>query len=135
MALAKSPDPTAGLYIRSRKGELVKATIPSDHLAFQIGETAQVHSGGLLQATPHAVRGCSMSGISRATFAVFMEPEWDCPMTVPDGMSPEATQSTTSAEFLPKGLPPLRSRWGTDACPFTTCDFGAFTNVTLGAYH
>lgn len=31
------PDPTAGLYIKSRNGELVHVQIPSDALAFQIG--------------------------------------------------------------------------------------------------
>ena len=70
-------DPVAGLYIRSRSSDLIKAGIPEDHIAFQIGETAQIHSGGILQATPHAVRGTSMPGVSRETFAVFMEPMWD----------------------------------------------------------
>ncbi len=69
------PDPKAGLYIKSRKGECVQVKIPTDCLAFQIGETAQIHTGGLLQATPHAVRGCSQEGVSREAFAVFMEPE------------------------------------------------------------
>lgn len=52
-----SPDADSGLYVLSRSGELVKADVPQDHLAFQIGETAQIHSGGVLQATPHAVKG------------------------------------------------------------------------------
>ena len=42
-------DPTAGLYVRNRKSEVVKVMIPKDHIAFQIGETAQIHSGGFLQ--------------------------------------------------------------------------------------
>jgi isopenicillin N synthase-like dioxygenase len=46
-----------GLYVRNRKSELIKVTIPADCIAFQIGETAQIHSGGILQATPHAVKG------------------------------------------------------------------------------
>lgn len=70
-------DSNAGLYIRGRSSELIKVGIPEDHVAFQIGETAQIHSGGILQATPHAVRGTSMPRISRETFAVFMEPMWD----------------------------------------------------------
>ena len=70
-------DPDAGLYIRGRSSELIKVGIPEDHIAFQIGETAQIHSGGILQATPHAVRGTSKPGVSRETFAVFMEPMWD----------------------------------------------------------
>lgn len=69
-------DPKAGLYIKSRKGKLFQVKIPTDCLAFQIGETAQIHTGGLLQATPHAVRGCNQEGVSREAFAVFMEPEY-----------------------------------------------------------
>jgi isopenicillin N synthase-like dioxygenase len=42
-------DPTSGLYIRNRKSELVKVGIPQDHIAFQIGEAQQIHSGGVLQ--------------------------------------------------------------------------------------
>jgi len=37
----------------------------------------QLHSGGLLQATPHFVRASSSAaaaGVSRNTFAVFMQP-------------------------------------------------------------
>ena len=44
------PRPDAGLYVKSRDGKVVHAVVPSDHLAFQIGETACVHSGGILQA-------------------------------------------------------------------------------------
>jgi hypothetical protein len=57
-AVIPNPDPKAGLWIRSRKGELVQATFPADCMAFQMGETQQVHSGGLLQATPHCVLVC-----------------------------------------------------------------------------
>ena len=39
------------------------------------------------------------------------------------------------APFAPKGVPPLRSRYGSEDCPFTTCDFGAFSDVTVRAYH
>ena len=46
----------------------------------------QVHSGGLLRATPHGVRAASgpaAAGVSRNTFAVFMQPKWDTPMAPP----------------------------------------------------
>mmetsp|Transcript_27452 Transcript_27452/g.39310 ORF Transcript_27452/g.39310 Transcript_27452/m.39310 type:complete len:81 (-) Transcript_27452:327-569(-) len=52
--LQTSPDPLAGLYIKSRNGKIHHVSIPSDSLAFQVGETTQIHSGGLLQATPHS---------------------------------------------------------------------------------
>jgi isopenicillin N synthase-like dioxygenase len=63
--MIKNPDPTAGLYVRNRQGAVVKVPTPGDHLAFQIGETAQIHSGGILQATPHAVKGAETPGCSR----------------------------------------------------------------------
>ena len=72
------PDPSAGLYIKSRRGDLVHVKLPPSVLAFQVGETTQIHTGGILQATPHAVRGCSgcnSTGVSRESFALFMEPE------------------------------------------------------------
>ncbi|KAJ1628902.1 hypothetical protein T492DRAFT_1014742 [Pavlovales sp. CCMP2436] len=132
---AAASDSSAGLYVRSRRGQVVRASIPLDHLAFQIGETAQVHSGGLLQATPHAVRGSIIPGVCRETFAVFMEPEWGYPMAVPDGMDPLATQTADATRQLPKGVPPLHKRWGTPTCPFTTCNFGAFTEVTFKSFY
>jgi isopenicillin N synthase-like dioxygenase len=124
-----NPDPNAGLYIMSRKSECIKVSIPSDCVAFQIGETAQIHSGGILQATPHAVRGAKVEGISRETFAVFMEPGWLEPMNCPDGMSESEAQSQSSAENLPPGVPSLASRW------MTTQNFGEFTDATLNSYY
>ncbi|KAL0489479.1 2-oxoglutarate-dependent dioxygenase [Acrasis kona] len=79
-------DKKAGLYIKNRVGEIVKATWKDDQLAFQIGESAQVHSGGILRATPHCVRGSSELGVARATLAVFMQPQWDATMDTPTGV-------------------------------------------------
>lgn len=126
----ENKDPDAGLYIRSRQSELIKVGIPADHIAFQIGETAQIHSGGALQATPHAVRGTSMPGISRETFAVFMEPMWFEAMNAPKGVSPEQAQSQSAAANLPKGVAPLSRR-------YTRADmtFGDFTDATLNSYY
>lgn len=36
--LSSAPDPDAGLYIKDRKGGIVKVGIPRDCLAFQTGE-------------------------------------------------------------------------------------------------
>lgn len=36
------PDPQAGLYARTRAGEVVKVSIPVDHIAYQVGEAMQV---------------------------------------------------------------------------------------------
>jgi hypothetical protein len=75
-ALAQGcPDAAAGLYIKTRSGQTVRAPIPPGSLAFQIGECAQIQSGGALQATPHwvqAPRGAASEGVGRGTMAVFM---------------------------------------------------------------
>lgn len=49
--VVESPDPTAGLYVMSRNSQLIRVRIPSTHIGFQIGETAQIHSGGVLQVS------------------------------------------------------------------------------------
>jgi isopenicillin N synthase-like dioxygenase len=122
-------DPSAGLYVRNRSGVVVKVNIPKDHIAFQIGETAQIHSGGIMQATPHAVRGSCVKGVSRETFAVFMEPMWMEPMTAPPSVSCEAVQTSSSAANLPPGVPLLSDRWNSSQ------DFGEFTTATLASYY
>lgn len=122
-------DPTAGLFAKSRASELVKVNIPCDHIAYQIGETAQIHSGGIVQATPHAVRGSNIPYVNRETYAVFMEPMWDEPMKVPDTLNIENAQSNLAAENLPKGVPSLVSRWNNQM------NFGDFTTETLKKYY
>ena len=104
-------------------------------LLFQIGETSQIHSGGILQATPHAVKGSSRADVCRSSFAVFMEPGWEGDMKAPSDRKPTDAQSSLAEAALPKGVPSLRERWGTPGCPFTTCNFGEFTKATLGALH
>jgi len=132
-----------GLYALSRAGEVVKVLIPPHHLAFQIGETAQIHSGGLLRATPHAVKGSTTKarqGISRETFAVFMEPEMHEPMTMPVGRTVEdvcGKQGLMGSEGeegergkgVRVGVPSLESRWD------PSMDFAAFTALTLKSYY
>ena len=81
-------DDSAGLYIRARDGRLVRARFGAHQLAFQMGEASQIHSGGLLMATPHCVRaacGPTAAGVSRNTYAVFMQPDHTTPMDCPAG--------------------------------------------------
>ena len=68
-------DKEAGLYIRSRTGEVTKVDIPENYLAFQLGEALQVATEGRLAATPHCVRASRRPELARNTFAVFMQPE------------------------------------------------------------
>lgn len=124
------PDPSAGLYIRSRDGKSVKAVVPADAIAFQIGETAQIHSGGLLQATPHCVKAADVPGVSRGTLAVFMEPEWNWEMKAPAGCDKSQILKGAITELLPRGVPQLGDRWAGDEQ-----DFNDFTTKTLAAYY
>ncbi|KIY01169.1 uncharacterized protein Z520_02721 [Fonsecaea multimorphosa CBS 102226] len=79
--LRASPDPKAGLYIRSRGDKVVKVDIPADCIAFQTGEALQMITDGRFKAVPHFVRGPSASGSSKAvarnTLALFMQPDLD----------------------------------------------------------
>ncbi|KAL1992626.1 hypothetical protein VTN49DRAFT_4658 [Thermomyces lanuginosus] len=78
--LPSSPDPSAGLYIRSRTGAIVKVNIPKDCLAFQTGEALELITQGRFRAVPHFVRGVSDTAnagtarIARNTLAIFTQP-------------------------------------------------------------
>lgn len=74
------PDGNAGLYIQARNNQIVKVVFAEDEIAYQIGETTEVLSGGNLCATPHCVKapgGNYSLGVERSTFALFMQPDWD----------------------------------------------------------
>ena len=75
-----------------------------------------------------------LNGVSRESFAVFMEPEWGELMRGPEGRDHAETQSAAAAAALPKGCPPLLRRWGSEDCPFSACDFGTFSTVTYKAF-
>ncbi|KAH0842800.1 Clavaminate synthase-like protein [Fonsecaea pedrosoi] len=76
--LPASPDPKAGLYIRSRGNKVVKVDIPTNCIAFQTGEALQMITDGKFKAVPHFVRGPSgASKVARNTLALFMQPDLD----------------------------------------------------------
>jgi isopenicillin N synthase-like dioxygenase len=76
--LPASPDPEAGLYIKSRTGETVQVKIPRDCIAFQTGEALERITAGRFKAVPHFVRGVRASvsngRVARNTLAVFTQP-------------------------------------------------------------
>lgn len=75
--LDASPDPAAGLYIKSRTGQTVHVKIPRDYIAFQTGEALERITEGKLKAVPHFVRGARAGpgqAIARNTLAVFTQP-------------------------------------------------------------
>lgn len=75
------PDPNAGLYIRSRAGNVIKVKIPRDCLAFQTGEALELITRGKFRAVPHFVRGAAAGKggrVARNTLAVFTQPNlWE----------------------------------------------------------
>jgi isopenicillin N synthase-like dioxygenase len=125
-AVACAKDDTAGLYIQARSGEIVPVKLPPDACGFQIGETSQIMSGGVLQATPHAVRPTKQPGITREAFAVFLEPDFEDPLELPTGKTAEDVQATETP--LPPSVSPLRTRWK----PGQT--FGDFHEATVSSF-
>ncbi|XP_049390615.1 uncharacterized protein LOC125855022 isoform X2 [Solanum stenotomum] len=99
-----SPDSDAGLYIKTRTGQIVKVEYGVDEIAYQIGETTEILSSGRLCATPHCVqapRGDAASGVDRTTFALFMQPDWDQKLYFPGEVHihRELIQSNESLTF------------------------------------
>jgi hypothetical protein len=68
-------------------------------------------------------------GVSRETFAVFMEPMWDESMAIPAGTKEEDVTRGSGSNNLPPSVPPLASRWKQNM------DFGQFTSETLKSYY
>jgi len=111
----KKPPPGSGLYVQPRapNAQPIHVLPPSvsPYLLFQIGEAAQILSGGLLRATPHAVmRGDDpQNTVSRDTFALFVEPHWDFPLAPPPGV-PLTRVYGNKKNDNQNLIPPLRSR-------------------------
>eukprot|EP01084_Bolivina_argentea_P117079 207957_1 len=129
---------SGGLYIKTRENITYHIELneyDSDkYLAFQIGETSQIMSGGSLIATPHAVMAYRNNekyfDVSRASFAVFHQPHYDFSMIAPyhDGITLNEIQFD---RFLPDSVPLLSSRWW-NASDDT---FGEFTKRTFQTYY
>jgi isopenicillin N synthase-like dioxygenase len=125
-----------GLYIQARNGHCVRVTIPNDCCAFQIGETGQILSGGLLQATPHAVLVPSSitnttnnsNAVSRESFALFIEPASDDRLVLPPNVQSIEDCSFQGTTSNVCGLRPLSERY----TPGQT--FGDFHLATVSAF-
>ncbi|KMT03010.1 hypothetical protein BVRB_8g195740 isoform A [Beta vulgaris subsp. vulgaris] len=110
------PDRAAGLYVKTRNDKIVKVVFGEAEIAYQIGETTEILSGGYLHATPHCVRapgGNGVSGLERSTFALFMQPDWSEKLKFPKNM------------HIHKELIPSNS----------TLTFGEFTEKLLDKYY
>jgi isopenicillin N synthase-like dioxygenase len=83
-------------------------SIPGDSLAFQLGESMRILSGGCLQATPHSVgtsKELAGRGIARTTIALFMQPDPLQVMKVPEGIDPNTVVEQATV------VRPLKNRW------------------------
>lgn len=112
-------------------GRPASLVIPSDYLIVQVGEAAQLLSGGELVARAHCVmRPTAAEDVSRETMAVFLQPAWDRRMSLPSGIPPkralEAGGISTNLETL---IPLLASRWNEG------CTFAEFSKETTRQYY
>lgn len=116
-----------GLFIQNRQGEIHRCAYGPEDLAFQLGESLQIHSGGLLHATPHAVKfeDDVPNDIARTTFALFMEPNKKDVMNLPEGVNEEEMHTPE----LYKKIPKLQDRYRKDM------NFGDFTSKTFELYY
>ena len=88
---------------------MARIGIPQHMLAFQLGESTQIHTGGYLEATPHCVvRSDEIAGknVARNTFALFMEPNHLEVMETPEGINPEKVYGTKQYK-----IPQIKDRW------------------------
>ena len=144
---ASPPPPPCGLVVLYCGGGALPPTpvlidIPPDAVAVQVGEAAEVLTGGALVATPHCVaRPCTCSdtpaaaaaaeaaaAISRQIFVVFNQVPWAAPMAPPEGVPPDPRRHAQDAA-LAAILPPLASR----LAPGMT--FSDFSTATTRAYY
>jgi len=113
-----------------RDGESVRVDIPSDCMAVQLGECAQIVTGGVLQATPHCVRGAvpkpgSGVKVARISHPCFIDTPPYFPLSAPEGCSRE--QACAGGD--PR-VPPLEKRWTGDGQ-----EFGDFLSKTFQLYY
>ena len=137
------PDVGGGLHVVSRNSDdsdeltELRVKIPRDCIGFQLGEAAQILTGGFLVATPHAVKSGARhemtEHISREQFAIFMEPDFYDNMMPPKNRNDVATIVKDSIEH--PAVPPLRKRYGVPEfegggkgtfCEFLTNSFAVY---------
>jgi isopenicillin N synthase-like dioxygenase len=105
-----NPDPQGGLWVVNRGSTPVKISFPPDQMAVQCGECLQIISGGLLVATPHAVRASNSSNgvrIGRAACPMFVDTDVEYKLAAPPGIDKEQVFDKT----VHSRVPPLQKRW------------------------
>ncbi|XP_002974660.2 uncharacterized protein LOC9636892 [Selaginella moellendorffii] len=109
-------------------GSVTAVNIPDGSVLVQVGEAAQIFSGGKLRATAHCVVKPQLDPeASRETFVVFLQPAWDkalsCQVALEDG------DETGSGDNRISVIPPLETRWKKG------CTFAEFSKQTTGQYY
>jgi len=85
----ENKDSKAGLIVQDRNGKNVRIRMNDNQIAIQIGETTQVLSGGELIATRHCVKSSKIIDVSRSTMAVFLQPNWNSRICLPNNIKLE----------------------------------------------
>jgi len=121
------PDPAAGLYVIDRSGKEHHVIIPDDCMAVQVGECLQIVTGGVVQATPHYVRGASVrdKAIARVALPLFVDTKPSFPLVSPPGVTREEIVKGASKE-----VPPMGPRWTHDGQTF-----GDFLQQCVNVYY
>ena len=121
---------SAGLHVACDGVTPRRVVFPADAVAFQIGETAQIVTGGFFRATAHGVRAPRSSRrktqASRVAMAMFMKPNPWTPLHMPAAASDAADAEALKTSPL---VPPLAQRFVRGAT------FDDFTRATLGAFY
>lgn len=120
-------DANCGLFIKSNDEKLIKIDIPENSVAFQIGESSCIFSGGILRPTPHVVIAPTMNtDINRNTMAVFLSPD-------PSELMIKPVLSNMSDIFncslISDNVPTLESRWSDGI------SYNEFSERTFKAYY
>ncbi|KAH7429140.1 hypothetical protein KP509_09G032500 [Ceratopteris richardii] len=118
-------------------GCMAFVNVPPDCLIVQVGECAQILTGGKLQAIAHCVcRPPNMSDISRETFVVFLQPAWHKQLYWSGSSVDQSTSSHSAKDFnsseqnsLESKIPALDSRWKNG------CTFADFAKETTKQYY
>ena len=126
-----SPDGHSSLIVMDTYGRTTPLVIPSEYLIVQVGEAAQLLSGGDLVARAHCVvRPTSAKDVSRETMAVFLRPSWKRRMSLPLGVPQErALAAGGIAKNLETQIPRLATRWKDG------CTFAEFSKETTRQYY
>jgi hypothetical protein len=95
----------------------------------------------MLHATPHYVRAARpelAAGVSRNTFAVFLQPDVSYVMRPPRGLAAAATAAPTSPAARPRGAPaasPSKLTAAEASHWLPGMNFGAFASAVMGTYY